>query len=74
MMADVKNMDVHDVIAIAQSGCSYGWAAHDFKCFAEHGKYSPLVADAPVEVQPDELLGPSIFPWPRGEAVQICHK
>ena len=23
--------------------------------FAEHGKSSPLVADAPVEVQPDEL-------------------
>ena len=26
-----------------------------FKCFAEHGKSSPLVAGAPVEVQPDEL-------------------
>ena len=26
-----------------------------FKCFAEHGKFSPLVAGAPVEVQPDEL-------------------
>ena len=25
------------------------------KCFAEHGKSSPLVASAPVEVQPDEL-------------------
>ena len=46
---------LHDAIAIAQSGFVYGWAAQVFKCFAEHGKYSPLVAGAPVEVQPDEL-------------------
>ena len=46
---------LHDAIAIAQSGCVYGWAAQVFKCFAEHGKYSPLVAGAPVEVQPIEL-------------------
>ena len=46
---------LHDAIAIAQSGCLYGWAAQVFKCFAEHGKYSPLVAGAAVEVQPDEL-------------------
>ena len=45
----------HDAIAIAHNGCSYGWAAQVFKCFAEHGKSSPLVAGAPVEVQPDEL-------------------
>ena len=51
------NIFLLDAIAIAQSGCSYGWAAaaQVFKCFAEHGKYSPLVAGAPVEVQPDEL-------------------
>ena len=42
-------------IAIAQSGCVYGWAAQTFKCFAEHGRYSPLVAGAPLEVQPSEL-------------------
>ena len=45
--------------AMAQDGCSYGWAAQVFKCFAEHGKSSPLVAgapSAPVEVQPAELL------------------
>ena len=46
---------LHDAIAIAQRGCSYGWAAQVFECIAEHGKYSPLVAGAPVEVQPDEL-------------------
>ena len=46
---------LHDAIAIAQSKCVYGWAAQVFKCFAEHGKYSPLVAGAPVEVQPDSL-------------------
>ena len=27
-----------------------------FKCFAEHGKSTPLMAGAPIEVQPDELL------------------
>ena len=51
----IINIVLHDAIAIAQSGCFYGWAAQVFKCFAEHGKYSPLVAGAPVEVQPDEL-------------------
>ena len=55
------NIVPHDAmaIAIAQNGCSYGWvgwAAQVFKCFAEHGKPSPLVAGAPVEMQPDELL------------------
>ena len=58
MIADsesVINIVLSDAIAIAESGCSYGWAAQVFKCFAEHGKYSPVVAGAPVEVQPDEL-------------------
>ena len=50
------NVVLHDAIAMAQDGCSYGWAAQVFECFAEHGKSSPLVAGAPVEVQPDELL------------------
>ena len=45
---------LHDAIAIAQSG-GYGWAAQVFKCFAEHGRYSPLVAGAALEVQPSEL-------------------
>ena len=49
------NIVLHDAIAIAHNGCSYGWAAQVFKCFAEHGKSSPLVAGALVEVQPDEL-------------------
>ena len=49
------NIVLHDAIAIAHNGCSYGWAAQVFKCFAEHGKSSPLVAGTPVEVQPDEL-------------------
>ena len=52
----IINIVLHDAIAMAQDGCSYGWAAHVFKCFAEHRKSSPLVAGAPVEVQPDELL------------------
>ena len=51
----IINIVLHDVIAIAHNRCSYGWAAQVFKCFAEHGKSSPLVAGAPVEVQPDEL-------------------
>ena len=51
----IINIVLHDAIAIAQDGCSYGWAAQVFRCFAEHGKSSPLVAGAPVEVQPDEL-------------------
>ena len=51
----IINIVLHDAIAIAHNGCSYGWAAQVFKCFAEHGKSSPLVAGAPIEVQPDEL-------------------
>ena len=51
----IINIVLHDAIAIAHNGCSYGWAAQVFKCFAEHGKSSPLVAGAPVEVQPGEL-------------------
>ena len=51
----IINIVLHDAIAIGHNGCSYGWAAQVFKCFAEHGKSSPLVAGAPVEVQPDEL-------------------
>ena len=51
----IINIVLHDAIAIAHNVCSYGWAAQVFKCFAEHGKSSPLVAGAPVEVQPDEL-------------------
>ena len=42
---------LHDAIAIAQSGYVYGWAAQVFKCFAEHGRYSPLVAGAPGKLQ-----------------------
>ena len=52
----IINILLCDAIAIAHNGCSYGWAAQVFKCFAEHGKSSPLVAGATVEVQPDELL------------------
>ena len=37
-------------------GCRCGWAAQSFRCFAEHGKSSPVMASAPDEVQPDELL------------------
>ena len=51
----IINIVLHDAIAIAHNGCSYGWAAQVLKCFAEHGKSSPLVVGAPVEVQPDEL-------------------
>ena len=51
----IINIVLHYAIAIAHNGCSYGWAAQVFKCFAEHGKSSPLVAGAPVEVQPDYL-------------------
>ena len=40
---------LHDAIAIAHNGCSYGWATQVFKCFAEHGKSRPLVAGAPVK-------------------------
>ena len=37
----IINIALHDAINIAQSGCSYGWAAQVVKCFAEHGKSSP---------------------------------
>ena len=47
----IINIVLHDAIAIAQDGCSYGWAAQVFRCFAEHGRSSPLVAGAPIEVQ-----------------------
>ena len=46
----IINIVLHDAIAIAHNWCSYGWVAQVFKCFAEHGKSSPLVAGAPVEV------------------------
>ena len=51
----IINIVLHDAIATAHNGCSYVWAAQIFKCVAEHGKSSPLVAGAPVEVQPDKL-------------------
>ena len=35
---------------------AFDWAAQFFRCFAEHGKSSPLMAGAPVKVQPDELV------------------
>ena len=47
---------LHDAIALAQDGRRFGWAARIVRCTAEHGRSSPLVAGAPVEVQPDELL------------------
>ena len=56
-LGSIISFVLHDAIAIAQSGCVYGWAAQVFKCFAEHGRYSPLVAGAPIEVQPSELPG-----------------
>ena len=37
----IINIVLHDAIAIAHNGCSYGWAAQVFKCFAEHGKSIP---------------------------------
>ena len=52
----VSFIALHDAIAVAQRECSFGWAAQVFKCSAEHGKSSPLVAGAPVEVEPHELL------------------
>ena len=35
---------------------SFGWAAQVVRCFAEHGKSSPWMADDPVEEQLDRLL------------------
>ena len=54
-LGSIISIVLHDAIAIAQSGCVYGWAEQVFRCFVEHGRYSPLVAGAPVEVQPGEL-------------------
>ena len=31
----IINIVLHDAIAIAHNGCSYGWATQVFKCFAE---------------------------------------
>ena len=47
---------LHDAIAHVQYGCSSGWAAQDFGCFAEHGKSNPLMAIAPVKLQTEKLL------------------
>ena len=52
--SSISKIILHDTIAMAQDGCSFGWAAQVFRCFAEHGKSSPLMAGAPVEVQLDE--------------------
>ena len=49
-------LDAYDAIAMAQDGCSFGWAAQGFRCFAEHGKTNPVLASAPGELHPDELL------------------
>ena len=45
-----------DAIALAQLGCSFGWAAQVFRRFAEHSQSSPLVSGGTVVVWPDELL------------------
>ena len=50
------NIVLHDAIAPAQHGCSFGWAAQVSQCLAEHGKSSPLMAGSLVEIQPEELL------------------
>lgn len=44
-----------DSLALAQGGCSFGWAAQVCKCFSDHGKSQLVVAGAPIEVQPDSL-------------------
>ena len=74
----IINIVLHDAIAIAQNECSYGWAAQVFRCFAEHGKSSPLVAGARVEVQPDNCLfncstRPPLMlcPWTLGLALAL---
>ena len=54
--AMISNTVVHEAIALAQAGCSFGWAAKVFRCFAEHGKSSPWMANATVELWPDERL------------------
>ena len=46
----ISNIVILDAIAIAQKRGSCGWAAQVFRCFAEHGKSSPLVAGAPDEL------------------------
>ena len=52
----ISNVVLHDAIALTQNVCSVGRAAQVFRCFAEHGKSSPLMASAPFEIQPDDLL------------------
>ena len=55
----ISNIVLVDAIALAQnaSGC-FGSAAQLFQCFMEHGKSSPLISGAPIEVKPaaEELL------------------
>ena len=43
------------LIALAQDGCSFGWAAQVCMRCSDHGKSPPVVAGAPVEVQSDSL-------------------
>ena len=54
--AKISNIVLHDTIALAQPGSSFGWAAQVCRCCAEHGKVSPLMAGALVEARPVELL------------------
>ena len=49
--ATISNVVPHNAIALAQSGCSFDWAALVFS-----GNSCRLMAGAPVEVQSDELL------------------
>ena len=40
--ASISNIILHYAIAMAQNGCSFGWVAQVFRCFAEHSKASPF--------------------------------
>ena len=61
--ATISNKISHDAIPFAQNGCNFGWVTQVFRCVAGHGKSSPMMAGAHVEVQPDELLLASNLQW-----------
>ena len=51
------DVDMLETIRNSQIALWQGSLSHKvFRCFAEHGKSSHLMAIASVEVQPDELL------------------
>ena len=53
--ASICSHVLHDSVALASSGCRFGWAALVLKCFSDHAKSPPLTGGLPAEVASHEL-------------------